>query len=193
MIRTPTTWDQAELLSLRGAGRYADTVAMLEPLYQQLVASSGSADPETIMTGHWLALAYADAGRLDEAVNTGRQALEWGQKLYGDEDTDTLTTMSNLAIDLYNANQYGEAYDLLSRAFESRITVLGHDHVDTLWTGYWLALATAMCKSAAEALPLDREILDGERRVQGAEADATHAVQCNFGSISSSPINTTRR
>ena len=65
--RSPTTWDEQAIRSLRSAGRYDEAIAVLEPLYVQAVDPRA---PETLLTGHWLALVEADAGRLPEHQDT---------------------------------------------------------------------------------------------------------------------------
>jgi SpoVK/Ycf46/Vps4 family AAA+-type ATPase len=177
-VRAPATWDPESISGLRDAGRYDEAAAVLRPLYD---LADDKAAPEALITGHWLALVDADAGRADEAVRLGREVLAGSLKTFGPDDPDTLTTQSNLGIDLYNGRDVAAARDVLRAAYEGRQRRLGDDDPDTLWTGHWLAMAEATAGDLDEAVRIGTAVFEGRSRRLGVDNPATLMTESNLG------------
>ena len=120
-------------------------------------ATAGPEHPETLSTMNNLVLAYCSAGRLQDAIVLGEEALPLYRARFGTDDPKTLSIMSNLAIVYHDARRLPEAVSLLKEALELRKVKLGPDHPSTLATMNNLAEAHRDTGRFAEALMLMEE------------------------------------
>ena len=74
----------------------------------------GPDHPDTLTSRNNLALAYADAGRLDEAILLHEKSLEARERVLGPEHPDSLASRNNLAIAYRAANRDEDAARLES-------------------------------------------------------------------------------
>ena len=126
-----------------------DSTAQAIMLGERLVADQervlGPDHPDTLTARNNLAVAYQDAGRLDEAAVLHEQALAARGRIQGADHPDTLQSRDNLALAYRAAGRLDEAISLHEQALAARERVLGPDHPNTLVsrhnlaTAYWAA------------------------------------------------------
>ena len=75
----------------------------------------GADHPETLRTRNNLALAYRDAGRLDEAIPLFERTLADRERVLGETHPSTLTSRNNLAATYQHAGRLDEAEGLRNR------------------------------------------------------------------------------
>ncbi len=80
---------------------------------------------------HNLGLLYADQGRLVEAEEMYRRALDGKEKAWGPEHTSTLNTVNNLGNLYKNQGKLVEAEEMYRRALDGYINARGFDHPNT--------------------------------------------------------------
>ena len=83
-------------------GLLGDSAAQAIVIGERLVAAServlGPDHPDTLTSRNNLAVAYRDAGRLDEAISLHEQVLAARERVQGPDHPDTLISRNNLAI-----------------------------------------------------------------------------------------------
>jgi tetratricopeptide (TPR) repeat protein len=124
------------LLRLRGWAIWClndlgDSFAQAIEYGQDLVADYervlGETHPDTLTARNNLALAYRDAGRLDEAIPLCERTLADRERVLDETHPDTLGSRNNLALAYRAAGRLDEAIPLLERALADRERVLGRD------------------------------------------------------------------
>lgn len=101
-----------------------------------------------------LAAAYADAGRVAEAVQLLEQTLAGRERLLGPDDPDTMRTRNDLAGAYRAAGRVADAIPLVERTLAASERLLGADHSSTLAARNNLASAYRATGRPAEAIPL---------------------------------------
>ena len=92
----------------------------------------GSDHSDTLASRNNLAVAYQDAGRLDEAIALFEQNLDDRTRILGPHHPDTLTSRNNLAYAYRDAGRLDEAIALHGQTLEDRTRILGpHPHPGT--------------------------------------------------------------
>ena len=94
--------------------------------------SLGPDHPSTLASRNSLAVAYQDAGRIDEAIALHEQNLEDRTRILGPHHPDTLITRNNLAGAYRDAGRIDEAIALHEQTLEDSTRILGPHHPDTL-------------------------------------------------------------
>jgi hypothetical protein len=72
----------------------------------------GPDHPYTLASRHNLAVAYQEAGRIDEAIALDELTLAARERILGPDHPDILATRSNLAVDYQAAGRTDQARDL---------------------------------------------------------------------------------
>jgi serine/threonine protein kinase len=107
----------------------------------------------------WLANAYADAGRAQEALLLREEALPLLKAKLGTDHPDTLLCMNNLANSYAAAGKIQKAIDLHEKTLQLRKAKLGPDAPDTLKSMNNLANCYAAAGDNQKALELREETL----------------------------------
>ncbi|KAH0555801.1 hypothetical protein GP486_006255 [Trichoglossum hirsutum] len=87
-----------------------------------------------IDTAARFALAFAENGRLQSAMELRGKVLEARQRTLGNEHPDTLMAINNLASSYSDLGRRQEAMELGEKVLEARQRTLGNEHPDTLTT-----------------------------------------------------------
>ncbi len=161
------------LLRLRGwaiwcLNRLGDSFSQAVEYGRLLVADAervlGDTHPQTLTSRSNLAVAYDDAGRLDEAIRLYERTLADAERVLGDDQPQTLTSRSNLAYAYHMAGRQDEAIALFERTLAERERILGDTHPDTLTSRGNLAVAYDDAGRLDEAISLaERTLADAER------------------------------
>ncbi len=133
----------------------------------------GPEDPDTLTSQNALLEVLQAAGRIEEALEVGRQTLALRRKVLGAEHPETTVTMNDLSVALSRAGQDDEAEQLLREAVAIRERVLGPDDARTLVAVGNLANLLGRRGKRAEALETTRHVLEAQRRILGAEHSNT--------------------
>ncbi len=148
-----------------------DSAAQAIVIGEQLLADQervlGPDHPDTLGTRNNLALAYHDAGRLEEAIPLFERTLTDRERVLGEADPDTLGTRNSLARAYRDAGRLEEAIPLLERTLTDRERVLGEAHPETLTSRNSLARAYRDAGRLEEAIPLLERTLTDRERVLG--------------------------
>jgi tetratricopeptide (TPR) repeat protein len=114
-------------------GRYAEGIQMFTKTLHAFSLKPGDEHPmEGVIRGH-LASALWKAGRIEEADQAYRLALEREEQLLGPDHRDTCITRDNFANFLQQSKgESAAAEPLFRRTLEGRVRVLGNQHPDTL-------------------------------------------------------------
>lgn len=151
--KNPTTWLAMETVgnAYRLAGRLDEAVPLLEKTARLLVSQNPTASSSLECLG-LLALAYRDAGRLQDAHKLATAVLNSCTKQLGDDHELTLTTAFHLATIQVLQGDTAAAIPLCEQTIAKQTRILGAEHPDTLSTQLWLAAAHTRAKelSAAE-------------------------------------------
>ena len=150
-----------------------DSTAQAIMLGERLVADQervlGPDHPDTLTARNNLAVAYQDAGRLDEAASLHEQALAARGRIQGADHPDTLQSRDNLALAYRAVGRLDEAISLHEQALAARERVLGPDHRNTLNSRNNLALAYRAAGRLDEAIALHEQTLAAQERVLGPD------------------------
>ena len=138
----------------------------LLPDYERVL---GKSHPDILRSRTHLAIAYQEAGRLDEAIPLLERILADSERVLGADDPDTLAFRNNLATAYQDAGRLDEAIPLLERTLADSERVLGADDPNILRSRNNLAAAYREAGRLDEAIPLlERSLADFER-VLGAD------------------------
>jgi tetratricopeptide (TPR) repeat protein len=116
-----------------------------------------------------LALAYQDAGRLDQALPLLQENLKQRQAMLGPDHPDTLTTMNDLASAYQDAGRLDRAVPLFRETLKRRRAKFKPGHSNILQSMNNLALAYRDIGRLDDALLLLEETLKGYRSMGGTE------------------------
>jgi tetratricopeptide (TPR) repeat protein len=119
----------------------------------------GEDHPETLDSMNNVAMAYQDAGRLDQAIPLLEVTLAKRKALLGDHHVDTLESMNDLAVAYWEAGQPTQAIPLYQATLASARANRGEDHLDTLTIMDNLAVAYADDGRTDRAIPLHETTL----------------------------------
>ena len=154
-------------------GHLGDSTAQAIVIGERLVADQervlGPDHPDTLASRNNLAVAYRDAGRLDEAISLHEQTLAARERVLGPDHPDTLNSRNNLAVAYRAAGRLDEAISLHEQALAARERVLGPDHPDTLLSRNNLANAYRDAGRLDEAISLHEQALAARERVLGPD------------------------
>ena len=124
----------------------------------------GPDHPDILAVRSNLAIAYREAGRLDEAIPLLERSLADSERILGADHPGTLAARSNLAGAYRVAGRLDEAIPLFERSFADSERILGPDHLDTPTLRNNLATVYQAAGRLDEAIPLfERSLADRER------------------------------
>jgi tetratricopeptide (TPR) repeat protein len=128
-----------------------------------------------------LAVAYAAAGRVDQAIRLHEQQLAGHEQILGPDHPETLTSRNNLGNAYHAAGQVGKAVRLLEQTRRDRLRILGPEHPDTMGTANNLAYAYLSADRVQEAIELYEQTLPDLARLLGHDHPHTLIAQNNLG------------
>jgi serine/threonine protein kinase len=140
----------------------------------------GEDHSETLESCQNLAMAYQDAGRLDQAIPILHATLERRRATLGYDHVDTIESMNDLAVAYWQAGLPEEAIPLYEAALPRVRARLGADHLDTLTIMDNLAVAYTAADHPDRAIPLHESALTGLRVKLGDEHPTTLVAMNNL-------------
>ncbi|MGI5140053.1 MULTISPECIES: tetratricopeptide repeat protein [unclassified Streptomyces] len=152
-------------VSLRGAGRAQDAIALEEHILADYQRVLGSVHPQTLTARANLAASYLESGRVEEAVAVGEHILADYQRVLGSVHPQTLHARTNLAASYLESGRVAEAIALGEHVAADHDRLLGLDHADTfraranLSASYRRAGRTTEAEAVEERLAPDRDEL----------------------------------
>ena len=155
-------------------------IAIGEPLIADLERLLGASDPDTLSARNSLAVAYEDAGRVEDAIRLFEQSLAGREGLLGADDPDTMRSRSDLARAYRKAGRVADAVPLVEQALAARERLFGADHPSTLASRNNLASAYRATGRPAEAIPLLEKNAALCERLFGADHPKTLASRHNL-------------
>jgi tetratricopeptide (TPR) repeat protein len=167
-------------ISLLGLGAPHKAVVLLEKARATYTDRLGAEDRETLRSMNYLAVAYKEAGKTDQAVALHKQTLEVRKARLGPEDPDTLMSMSNLASTYRAAGKLDLAVQLFEQTVKLSKAHFGLDHPETLTNINNLAVAYGVAGQVNRALPLLEETLERTKARFGADYPDTLASMSNL-------------
>ncbi len=142
----------------------------------------GDTHSDTLTSRNNLASAYAEAGRLAEAIPLLERTITDRETVLGDTHPDTLMSRNNLASAYQRAGRLAEAIPLYERTLGDYERVLDNADPQTLTSRNNLASAYAEAGRLAEAIPLLERTLTGCERVLGNADPQTLTSRNNLAS-----------
>ena len=129
---------------------------------------------------HYLAGAYHDAGRLDEAITLYQQNLKDFTRIVGLDHPGTLTSRNNLASAYRASGRLQDAISLYKQTLTDRSRILGPTHHDTLTSRDNLAGAYQDAGRLDDAITLFEQALEDSSRILGPDHPSTLASRNNL-------------
>ena len=127
----------------------------------------GADHPDTLASRNNLAIAYQDAGKLEEAITLYEQNLKDFEDLLGPDHPETLTSRNNLANAYQDAGRLNEAIVLYEQALTDSTRILGPNHLYTLAAQSNLASAYRDSGRLDKAIELLQQTLTDSTRILG--------------------------
>jgi eukaryotic-like serine/threonine-protein kinase len=162
--------------SLLGLGAADQTIPLFLKACDTRIAKLGPEHSQTFNSMSYLALAYANAGKLDLAVRLGEETLKLSKANLGPDHLETLAALQNLAFAYKAAGRLPDAIALLERVRDAQIAKLGPDHPDTLKTINNLATAYQAAGRLNEAIPLFEEAHRAAKRFPSLRGFTTQLI-----------------
>jgi tetratricopeptide (TPR) repeat protein len=154
---------------------FAQAIDYGEALVADAKRVLGPDHPDTLASRNNLALAYVDAGRLDEAITLLERTVADRKRVLGADSPETLASRSILGAAYRKAGRRAEAIILLEPTVADRKRVLGWDHPDTLFSRNNLAVAYVDARRLDDAITLLERTVADRKRVLGADSPETLA------------------
>jgi tetratricopeptide (TPR) repeat protein len=168
--------------ALNRLGQTREAEAMLRATLDAADRAGSMGSSAAIGAAHVLALNLGDQGRPAEAVPLLLDALERSVRLHGIDGDETLTVRTTLGIVRIRLGEREAALKEFAAVAAARRARLGAEHPDTLSAIANHAGALGTTGRYDEALALQREVWDTNRRVRGAEHPVTLGDGSNLGS-----------
>ena len=140
----------------------------------------GADHPDTLASRNNLAIAYQDAGKLEEAITLYEQNLKDFEDLLGPDHPETLTSRNNLANAYQDAGRLNEAIVLYEQALTDSTRILGPNHLYTLAAQSNLASAYRDSGRLDKAIELLQQSLTDRTRILGLEHPDTLLSRSNL-------------
>ena len=140
----------------------------------------GTEHPGPLASRHYLADAYQDAGRLDDAITLYQQNLKDFTRIVGPDHPGTLTSRNNLASAYRASGRLQDAITLYKQTLTDRSRILGPTHHDTLTSRDNLAGAYQDAGRLDDAITLFEQALDDSSRILGPGHPSTLASRNNL-------------
>jgi tetratricopeptide (TPR) repeat protein len=120
---------------------------------------------------------YTDQGKLVEAEQMYKRALQGNEAALGAEHISTLKTVYNLGILYYNQGKLAKAEQMFERALQGRKAALGTEHTLTLKTVHTLGILYLVQGKLAKAKQMYIRELQGNEK--GGENITTYLPVLN--------------
>jgi tetratricopeptide (TPR) repeat protein len=163
----------------------------LEQVYESTNTSEGSGGCRTGLEGeeretlvvamNYLANLYKEQGKLAEAEQMLKQALQGIEETLGTTHISTLTTVSNLGTIYRNQGKLVEAEQMYKQALQGKKETLGSSHVSTLYTINNLGILYTEQGKLAEAEQMYKQALQGKEETLGSSHISTLNTVNNLG------------
>jgi tetratricopeptide (TPR) repeat protein len=124
---------------------------------------------------------FVDQGKLAEAEQMYRRALQGKEKAWGPDYTSTLDTVNNLGNLYRTQGRLVKAEQMYQRALQGKEKAWGPDHTSTLNTVNNLGLLYANQGKLAEAEQMYQRALQGKEKAWGPEHTSTLDTVDNLG------------
>ena len=178
-------------------GRSGEAVEVLERAVA-MRSRDRSVGPDRLFSQSYLADAYRDAGRYDDAEALYLGTMRQQEELLGAEDPGTLKTVSGLAEMRARQQRYGEAERLLTDILPAQRRDPGEQHRDTIETRITLARVRNAQGRFQEALQQSEKALaagtaslgEHHRVVRAARTERDRALASLGGSPAGVPLGT---
>ena len=160
---------------------YPDRAVLLFTKARQTLQDNlGPDHPDTLTSMNHLALAYRDAGKLDQAVPLLRETLQLSKASLGPDHRDTLTRMNDLAAACWDAGKVDEALRLFEETLTLSKTRLGADDRLTIECMNNLAATYYAAGKLDQALVLFQETLEIKKAQLGPDNPGTLETMSNL-------------
>ncbi|WP_063058938.1 tetratricopeptide repeat protein [Nocardia sienata] len=106
----------------------ARAITIADPLLDYCEQILGTDHPDTLLLRHNLAVAYYDAGQIDEAILLRAQTLADRERVLDTHHRHTLLSRGNLAIAYQETGQASRAISIYEQALTDGRPVLGADN-----------------------------------------------------------------
>jgi hypothetical protein len=148
------------------AERYADAVAVLEPVVEECRHVLGTADPDTLVAAGNLAMAYVHLERWEQGLALLAENVAARERTFGEADPLTMTARHAQATALQMAGRLPEALATFSTVAAQRSRVLGPAHPDALASRVGGGVGGAAGGASAAGVPgLASALQDAEQSV----------------------------
>ena len=161
----------------------SDAIPVLGEALERARRALGPDHRVTVHSTIYLAMAYSNGGRHQEAETLFREGLAADRRMLGPDHPETAQAMGNLALVLANSKQYAEAEKLYREALELDTRLLGPDHLFTLTALNGLGWANLEQHHFEEAGRNLHEALSKERRVLGENNQYTAGTMENLADL----------
>jgi non-specific serine/threonine protein kinase/serine/threonine-protein kinase len=172
--RHPDTWSSETSLAFvylqEGKNREAESLS--QKFLADRRAWSGH-DSEALDTMHFLAQAYSNLGKYDQAESLFTKGLEISLRVRGEEHAGTLDFMNDLALLYHREGKYGQAEPLDVKTLDIRRRLLGEEHPYTLVSMNNLASLYRREGKLTQAETLYTKAVEIEQRVLGEKHQFT--------------------
>ena len=175
---------QAEELFV--AGRYQDSISLVQRLLAIREQTLGPEHPDTAEALSNLALLYTRVGDYPKAEQLYGRSLAMTEKVLGPEHPDAATSLSNLAALYELTGRYAEAEPLEQRALSIREKKLGPEHPETAFSLNGLGVLYEDLGEYAKAETFHRRALTIREKALGPEHADTAQSLNNLAVLSDS-------
>jgi serine/threonine protein kinase len=158
-------------LTYRGLGLPVRAADLHQRAWTAWCEAVGPDDRSAVTSLNHRALAYRDAGRLDDALRLLQETLRRRRAALGDHHPETLQSVDDVATLYGRVGRLEEAVPLLEENLVRRRASLGHRHPDALRSIHSLAVTYVEAQRVSDALPLYEQALG----LMTAELGADHA------------------
>ncbi|MET8833869.1 tetratricopeptide repeat protein [Micromonospora sp. NPDC004540] len=152
----------------RLGGRFAEAVALLEPLAAGAAAAFGPLDTDALAVRNALGQAHLAAGQVDDGLDVLREVAAAAEHAQGADGDLTLVVRNNLAIGYQHAGHYAQAIELHERNLRHSERKHGPRSRQTVGRRNNLAATLALAGYRRRAIERYWEVLDA------LSADAHH-------------------
>ncbi|WP_327728747.1 tetratricopeptide repeat protein [Streptomyces sp. NBC_00487] len=152
---------------LRRQGRDAHTILLRQAVLAHNKRVHGDTHLSTLTSRNNLALAYQEAGDLDQAIPLLKTTLTQCEQTLGHTHPDTLASRNNLAGAHRSAGDLDQAIPLYETTLTQYEQTLGHTHPNTLINRNNLAAAYQEAGDLDQAIPLLKTTLTQSEQVLG--------------------------
>ena len=146
-----------------------------------IILNSLATDDEMSWAYHELGRLYKDQGKLAEAEQMYKRALQGKEKAWGPEHMSTLNTVNNLGNLYADQGKLVEAEHMYQRALQGKEKAWGPEHTSTLDTANNLGTLYADQGKLAKAEHMYQHALQGYEKAWGPEHKSTLNTVNNLG------------